>query len=68
MLRALISEHGIGGCSSSACRSNMNGSEGRLRNPPVPFARNLAAQSNVPVVLVDERLSTAAVTRDPARG
>ena len=42
---------------------NMNGSEGPSAQSARAFARNFAARSNAPVLLWDERLSTAAVTR-----
>jgi len=58
----LISEHGIGGL-IVGLPLNMNASEGPAAQSARAFARNYAAQSEVPVVLVDERLSTAAVTR-----
>ena len=58
----LISEHGIGGL-IVGLPLNMNASEGPAAQSARAFARKYAAQSEVPVVLVDERLSTAAVTR-----
>ena len=42
---------------------NMNGSEGPSAQSARAFARNFAARSDAPVILWDERLSTAAVTR-----
>jgi putative Holliday junction resolvase len=42
---------------------NMNGSEGPSAQSARAFARNFAKRSNLPVLLWDERLSTAAVTR-----
>lgn len=42
---------------------NMNGSEGPSAQSARAFARNFAARSAAPVLLWDERLSTAAVTR-----
>ena len=42
---------------------NMNGSEGPSAQSARAFARSFAARSNLPVLLWDERLSTAAVTR-----
>ena len=41
----------------------MDGSEGRRAQATRAFARNLAERIDVPIVLWDERLSTAAVTR-----
>jgi putative pre-16S rRNA nuclease len=42
---------------------NMDGSEGPRAQATRAFARNLAPRIDVPIVLWDERLSTAAVTR-----
>jgi putative Holliday junction resolvase len=42
---------------------NMDGSEGRRAQATRAFARNLAEKVDLPIVLWDERLSTAAVTR-----
>src|SRR5579864_3321965 len=42
---------------------NMNGSEGPSAQSARAFARNFAARSPLPVLMWDERLSTAAVTR-----
>ena len=42
---------------------NMDGSEGPSAQSARAFARNFAARSPLPIVLWDERLSTAAVTR-----
>ena len=42
---------------------NMNGSEGPSAQSARAFARNFTVRSDVPVLLWDERLSTAAVTR-----
>jgi putative Holliday junction resolvase len=42
---------------------NMDGSEGPRAQATRAFARNLASKIEVPIVLWDERLSTAAVTR-----
>jgi len=42
---------------------NMDGSEGPRAQATRAFARNLAMRIDVPIVLWDERLSTAAVTR-----
>ena len=43
---------------------NMDGSHGPPAQSARAFARNFAAQSKLPIVLWDERLSTAAVQRD----
>jgi putative Holliday junction resolvase len=42
---------------------NMDGSEGPRAQATRAFARNLAGKTELPIVLWDERLSTAAVTR-----
>ncbi len=42
---------------------NMDGSEGPRAQATRAFARNLAALTDLPILLWDERLSTAAVTR-----
>jgi putative Holliday junction resolvase len=41
----------------------MDGSEGPRAQATRAFARNLAGKTDLPIVLWDERLSTAAVTR-----
>jgi putative Holliday junction resolvase len=43
---------------------NMDGSEGPRAQSSRSFARNLAALTDVPIALWDERLSTAAVERE----
>ena len=62
ILLDLIAEHGIGGL-IVGLPLNMDGSEGPSAQSARAFARNFVALSECPVVLVDERLSTAAVTR-----
>jgi putative Holliday junction resolvase len=42
---------------------NMDGSEGPSAQSARAFARNFAARSPLPILMWDERLSTAAVTR-----
>ena len=42
---------------------NMDGSDGPSAQSARAFARNFAARAEIPIVLIDERLSTAAVTR-----
>jgi putative Holliday junction resolvase len=42
---------------------NMNGSEGRRAQATRAFARNLSGLTAIPLILWDERLSTAAVER-----
>jgi putative pre-16S rRNA nuclease len=62
LLAAAIAEHGIGGL-IIGLPLNMDGSEGPSAQSARAFARNFAAISDCPLALVDERLSTAAVTR-----
>lgn len=62
ILLGLIAEHGIGGM-IVGLPLNMDGSEGPSAQSARAFARNFVGLSDCPVVLVDERLSTAAVTR-----
>ena len=61
-LLALAKEHDIGGL-VVGYPINMDGSEGPSAQSARAFTRNLATVSDLPVTLVDERLSTAAVTR-----
>ena len=61
-LEALIAEHGVGGL-VIGLPLNMDGSEGPAAQSARAFARNFAGRSDIPIALVDERLSTAAVTR-----
>ena len=62
ILVGLIAEHHIGGL-IVGLPLNMDGSEGPSAQSARAFARNFEALSNCPAALVDERLSTAAVTR-----
>jgi putative Holliday junction resolvase len=61
-LTALMAEHGAGGL-VIGLPLNMNGTEGPSAQSARAFARNFAARSEMPLLLWDERLSTAAVTR-----
>ena len=61
-LLALIAQHNIGAL-VVGLPLNMDGSEGPSAQSARAFARNFAAQSDIGIVLQDERLSTAAVTR-----
>ena len=61
-LTALMAEHGAGGL-VVGLPLNMNGTDGPSAQSARAFARNFAARSDVPILLWDERLSTAAVTR-----
>lgn len=62
MLNELVKEHGVGGL-VIGLPLNMNGTEGPAAQSARAFARNIAARSDLPLLLWDERLSTAAVTR-----
>ena len=61
-LDTIIAEQGVGGL-VIGLPLNMDGSEGPSAQSARAFARNFTARSALPVVLCDERLSTAAVTR-----
>jgi putative Holliday junction resolvase len=61
-LGELILEHGVGGL-VLGLPLNMDGSEGPSAQSARAFARNFAAVSDCPIAFMDERLSTAAVTR-----
>jgi len=61
-LDIIIVAQGVGGL-VIGLPLNMDGSDGPSAQSARAFARNFAARSPVPVVLVDERLSTMAVTR-----
>ncbi len=62
VLAALIAKHGVGGL-VVGLPLNMDGGEGPSAQSARAFARNFAARSQAPILLWDERLSTAAVTR-----
>jgi len=61
-LDAIVAEQGVGGL-VIGLPLNMDGSDGPSAQSARAFARNFTARSDLPIVLVDERLSTAAVTR-----
>ena len=61
-LGELIFEHGVGAL-VLGLPLNMDGSEGPSAQSARAFARNFAAISDCPIAFMDERLSTAAVTR-----
>ena len=61
-LDEIISKQGVGGL-VVGLPLNMDGSDGPSAQSARAFARNFAAQSPLPILLWDERLSTAAVTR-----
>ena len=62
ILSSMLEEHCVGAV-IVGLPLNMDGSAGPSAQSAQAFARNFAAISDCPVVLVDERLSTAAVTR-----
>lgn len=62
-IEAIASKQGVGGL-VIGLPLNMDGSNGPSAQSARAFARNFAARSALPIVLWDERLSTAAVTRD----
>ena len=62
VLGALLLEHGVGGL-IVGLPLNMDGSEGPSAQSARAFARNFAKVSDCPIAFMDERLSTAAVTR-----
>jgi putative Holliday junction resolvase len=62
VLGRLIVEHGIGGL-IVGLPLNMDGSEGPSAQSARAFGRNFEKISDCPIAFVDERLSTAAVTR-----
>jgi putative holliday junction resolvase len=62
-LSAQIDTHGVGGL-VVGLPLTLSGSDGPRTQSVRQFARNLVALRDLPVVLWDERLSTAAVTRE----
>ena len=62
VLGALIAEHGVGGL-ILGLPLNMDGSEGPSAQSARAFGRNFEKVSDCPLAFMDERLSTAAVTR-----
>jgi putative Holliday junction resolvase len=62
LLTELMAEHGVGGL-VVGLPLNMDGSDGPSAQSARAFARNFAGVSEIPILLQDERLSTAAVTR-----
>ena len=61
-LKTIIADHGVGGL-VIGLPLNMDGSEGPSAQSARAFARNFSGMSPLSIVLWDERLSTAAVTR-----
>ena len=62
-LEEVAAKEGIGGM-IVGLPLNMDGSDGPSAQSARAFARNFAARCDLPLVLWDERLSTAAVQRD----
>jgi putative Holliday junction resolvase len=62
-LEAIAAREGVGGL-VIGLPLNMDGSDGPSAQSARAFARNFAARCALPIVLWDERLSTAAVQRD----
>jgi putative Holliday junction resolvase len=60
-LDTIIAAQGVGGL-VIGLPLNMDGTDGPSAQSARAFARNFAARSPLPLVMVDERLSTAAVT------
>lgn len=61
-LQVIIEKQNVGGI-VVGLPLNMDGSDGPSAQSARAFARNFAARSQIPILLWDERLSTAAVTR-----
>jgi putative holliday junction resolvase len=61
-IEKIIAEHNVGGL-IVGLPLNMDGTDGPSAQSARAFARNFAARSVIPIVMQDERLSTAAVTR-----
>jgi putative Holliday junction resolvase len=61
-IEKIIADQNVGGL-IIGLPLNMDGSDGPSSQSARAFARNFSARSHVPIVLQDERLSTAAVTR-----
>jgi putative Holliday junction resolvase len=59
---AIVAAQGVGGL-VIGLPLNMDGTDGPSAQSARAFARNFAKRADLPIVLVDERLSTAAVTR-----
>ena len=61
-IEKIIAEHNVGGL-IVGLPLNMDGTDGPSAQSARAFARNFAGRSVIPIVMQDERLSTAAVTR-----
>lgn len=62
ILAALIDKHGVGGL-VVGLPLGLDGKSGPAAQSARAFARNFAKRSDIPIAMVDERFSTAAVTR-----
>jgi putative Holliday junction resolvase len=62
-IAAICAKEGVGGL-VMGLPLNMDGRDGPSAQSARAFARSLATRSDLPIVLWDERLSTAAVQRD----
>jgi putative Holliday junction resolvase len=60
-LEKIVAEEGVGGL-VVGLPLNMDGTSGPSAQKARAFARNIAARSSLPIMMIDERLSTAAVT------
>jgi putative Holliday junction resolvase len=60
-LDSIIAAQGVGGL-VIGLPLNMDGTDGPSAQSARAFARNFSARSPLPIVMIDERLSTAAVT------
>lgn len=61
-LEEIVADFGVGGI-VIGLPLTLSGAEGPAAQSARAFARNLSARMGVPILLWDERLSTAAVTR-----
>lgn len=61
-LDEIVAKQGVGGL-VIGLPLNMDGSDGPSAQSARAFARNFAARSPLPLTMIDERLSTVAVTR-----
>lgn len=62
ILGTLIDKHGVGGL-VVGLPLGLDGKSGPAAQSARAFARNFAKRSEIPIAMVDERFSTAAVTR-----
>ena len=62
IIEAIVKEHGVGGLVIGLPLS-LDGKSGPAAQSARAFARNFAGRTDIPTALMDERFSTAAVTR-----